>query len=199
MYEYFQGKIKELNPSFVVLDIGGIGYFINISLFTYTHFSGTTSDQNDQLIYVHQIVREDALLLYGFANPKEREIFRQLLSVSGVGANTARLILSSMSPDEIIQSVRTENVNALKSVKGIGAKSAQRIIVDLKDKIGFEESQEIDEIVPHDYNTIRNEALSAMITLGFSKRQSETVIEKVLKEIPEASVEDLVKNALKRL
>lgn len=196
MIEYIYGQVKELNPSFVVMENNGIGYFINISLQTYSFLS----DKENQDVYlkVHQIIREDAHLLYGFHNHKEREVFRHLLSVSGVGANTARLILSSMPPGEIQQAIQQENVNALKNIKGIGAKSAQRIIIDLKDKIG-KHTDEGAEIAPVLNNTLQEEALSALTTLGFNKNAAQKAVEKIIKEDPGIGVEALVKESLKRL
>jgi len=196
MIEYIYGQVKELNPSFVVMENNGIGYFINISLQTYSFLSG--KENQDVYLKVHQIIREDAHLLYGFHNHKEREVFRHLLSVSGVGANTARLILSSMPPGEIQQAIQQENVNALKNIKGIGAKSAQRIIIDLKDKIG-KQTDEGAEISPVLNNTLQEEALSALTTLGFNKNAAQKAVEKIIKEDPGIGVEALVKESLKRL
>jgi Holliday junction DNA helicase RuvA len=193
MYEFIKGTVAGLNPASVVVEAGGVGYFINISLNTYSKLSG----KNQVNLFTHQIVREDAHLLYGFADKKERDLFRNLISVNGVGPNTAIMMLSSLEPDEIVNAVATENVILLKAVKGIGAKTAQRIIIDLKDKLGkLPESSQ--NLFLAD-NTIRNESLSALVMLGFAKKDSEKVVSKILQELPEATIENVVKQALKRL
>ncbi|MFW6219140.1 MAG: Holliday junction branch migration protein RuvA [Bacteroidota bacterium] len=195
MYEFILGKIAERTPAYMVLEVNGIGYFINISLHTFSR----VGDKNEIRLFIHEVVREDAHLLFGFADKRERDIFRLLISVSGVGSNTARLILSSLSPDEIEQAILSGNVNLLKSVKGIGLKSAQRLIVDLKDKIG--KSKEGEEILIHQDNTIKEEALSALVTLGFAKGLVEKTLTKILARegSKDMSVEDMVKVALKQL
>lgn len=191
MYEYIQGKISELTPASVVIDNQGVGYFINISLNTYSALSG----KEQAVVFVHHVVREDAQLLFGFYNKSEREIFRQLISVSGIGANTARMMLSSMSPAEIKEAILTANVKLLNSIKGIGAKTAQRIIIDLKDKVG--KSEISDDFLLSQSNTNREEALSALVMLGFTKNTVDKVLDKILKDNPKAEVEALVKLALK--
>jgi len=163
MYDYIKGKVATRTPASAVIESNGVGYFLHISLNTYTRMG----DQESCLLYVHLVVREDAMLLFGFSDPEERELFRQLISVSGVGANTARLILSSLSPQEVIQAIGTANVPLLQKIKGIGAKTAQRIVVDLKDKVGK-------GLVPQEkmgflHNTNRDEALSGLIILGFPR------------------------------
>jgi Holliday junction DNA helicase RuvA len=193
MYDYIIGHITEITPTYTVIQEGGIGYFIQISLNTYTQ----VQEVNHCKLWLHQIVREDAHQLYGFSSKDERAVFRDLISVSGIGANTARMMLSSLKPDEIRTYIQTGSVENLKSVKGIGAKSAQRIIVDLKDKIGGDDK--IAEVITTTNNTIKNEALSALVMLGFSKKPSEKVVIKILQEDPEIKVEDLVKKALKTL
>jgi Holliday junction DNA helicase RuvA len=193
MYEFIRGEITELSPANVIIEAGGIGYFVNISLNTYSKLNGKKKIH----LFTHQVVREDAHILYGFSDKKERDLFRNLITVNGVGASTAIMMLSSLSPDEIASAVATENVALLKAVKGIGAKTAQRIIIDLKDKLGkFSESSQIS--VSAD-NTIRNEALSALVMLGFSKKDTEKVVSKILQEEPETTVESVIKQALKRL
>lgn len=193
MYEFIEGEIEELNPTFVVIRSGGIGYFISISLNTYTALNG----KKEARLYTHYVVREDAHLLYGFAGKSERELFRNLLSVNGVGAATALMMLSSLSPDEIIAAISTENVVLLKSVKGIGIKTAQRIIIDLRDKVTRGAATE--QILIPESNTSRNEALSALIMLGFGRKEAEAALARVCKENPEAGVETMIKLTLKRL
>jgi len=193
MYDFIQGTVIEKTPVCVTLEAGGVGYYIHISLNTYSR----VPDQGPCLLFTHQIVREDAHLLYGFIDKSEREIFRQLISVSGIGANTARLILSSLSPADIRQAINEGDVFLLKSIKGIGAKSAQRIIVDLKGKLLKEE--DLQEIFDSESNTIQEESLSALVNLGFSKPTVEKVIRQILKEQNDLTVEGLIKEALKRL
>lgn len=193
MYEFLKGKIKEVTPAYVIIENTGIGYFINISLNTYSQIS----EKDDISIYLEEIIREDAFSLYGFSTTSEREIFRHLLSVSGVGANTARVILSSMSPQEIKNAILNEQVNSLKKVKGIGAKSAQRIIVDLKDKLSKTETEE--EFVTPANNTIKEEALSALVTLGFTKSKVEKVLDELIQKEGDIQVEQIIKKALSQL
>lgn len=193
MYEFITGKIKEIFPTYIVLENSGIGYFIHISVNTYSKISG----ENECKLFIYEAIREDAHLLYGFFDKPEREIFLQLISVSGVGANTARMMLSSLHPDEIRDAIVLGNVDLLKSIKGIGAKSAQRIIVDLKDKVGKTSSGQ--QFVPALNNTIKDEALSALVMLGFPKIKVEKLINNILKEKKDLTVEDLVKESLKRI
>lgn len=193
MFEYIEGHIADITPTDVVIDVNGVGYFIHISLNSYT----SLQSKKQARIFIHQIVREDANLLYGFSTPEERQIFRLLLSVSGVGASTARMILSSLTPTELQSAISTENVNIIKSIKGIGLKSAQRIIIDLRDKIKID--TEIDEIIGTTHNTNRDEALSALEILGFAKKPAEKVINKLVASHPEFSVEELIKHALTQL
>ncbi len=193
MYEYISGDITELTPAHIVIENGGRGYFINISLNTYSALAGKQSS----LVFLHQVIREDAHLFFGFADRDERELFRLLITVSGIGASTARLMLSSLSPNEIKKAIVGGNVDILKGVKGIGLKSAQRIIVDLKDKLG--KLTESGEIFTTTDNTFREESLSALIMLGFPKNAVEKVINQLLAEGEITSVESLVKMALKKL
>lgn len=194
MYEFITGDIVEKTPTYIILETGNIGYFIKISLFTYS----LLPDQKPCQLFIHQIVREDAHILFGFINKEEREVFRQLISVSGVGANTARLILSSLSPAEIQQAINEGNELDLQKIKGIGAKSAQRIIVDLKGKISM--ASEMDQLFPSKSNTIKEESLSALVNLGFAKKSVEKVLEHVLKGgNDQITVEELIKEALKKL
>ena len=193
MYEFIRGTIAELSPANIVIETSGIGYFVNISLNTYSKLNG----KKDAKLLLHQTVREDAHILYGFSDKGERDLFRNLISVNGVGASTAIMMFSSLNPDELVSAVTTENVAVLKGVKGIGAKTAQRIIIDLKDKLGkLSESSQISVFAD---NTIRNEALSALVMLGFIKRDTEKIVTKILQEQPESTVESVIKQALKRL
>ena len=191
MYEYIEGEFVEKSPAHLIVQAGHMAYYIHISVFTYSQVSSQTSGR----IYLHFVVREDAQILYGFGGREEREIFRMLVSVSGVGANTARLILSSLSPQEISQAILAGNVSLLQGIKGIGAKSAQRIIIDLKDKLG--KGAGIDELFFSQDNTSREEALSALVALGFQKKTVDKTVTRILSEQPELSVEEVVKAALK--
>jgi Holliday junction DNA helicase RuvA len=193
MYDYIEGKIIEKTPTYMVIETGNVGYFINISLNTFTRIPHLDQCR----LFIHQIIRDDAHLLFGFIDKQEREIFRQLLTVSGIGANTARLILSSLTPDDIMKAINEGNVYQLKSVKGIGIKTAQRIIVDLKGKVGKE--VEMTEIFKTESNTIREESLSALVHLGFTKSVVDKVIHQILAEKKDLSVEEVIKEALKRL
>lgn len=193
MLEYIKGNIQEITPAYTVIENNKMGYFVNISLHTYSQIS----EMKEVSLIVHEIIREDAYLLYGFAEKNERELFRQLLSVSGVGANTACMMLSSLSPSELTNAIINGEVNTLKSVKGIGAKSAQRIIVDLKDKLSKEET--MGEIISTRDNTIKDEAFSALVTLGFNKKKIEKVLDELVRQGGVTKVEDLVKKALSKL
>ena len=193
MLDYIKGKIIDLIPTHVILEQNGIGYEINISLFSYSELQG----MDECKLYLHQVIREDAHLLFGFSSIEERRVFRLLISVSGVGANTARVILSSMSSDEIQQAISEGNVGVLQSIKGIGAKTAQRIIIDLKDKVV--KLGDSAQILRSANNTIKNEALSALEILGFTRKQSERVVDNLLLKNGKMPVEDLIKQALKLL
>jgi len=193
MYEFITGDIVEKTPAYIVLETGNVGYYINISLFTYSHLPG----QNPCQLFIHQIVREDAHILFGFISRQEREVFRQLISVSGIGANTARLILSSLGPAETEQAINESNVAVLQGIKGIGAKSAQRIIVDLKGKISTRTEE--GHLFPEQSNTLRDEALSALVNLGFLRKTVEKVLDQILRGDDEFSMEKLIREALKKL
>lgn len=193
MYEFLEGEIIEKNPAYATVYISGCCYFVNISLTTYTQIQ----ELNNCRLYIHQIIRDDAHALYGFYTKLERDIFRMLISVSGIGANTARLMLSSLSPAEIQNAIVSGDVSVLKSIKGIGAKSAQRVIVDLRDKMSKEEADT--EILTLKDNTIKEEALSALVMLGFNKGSADKVLSKILAEDKELGVEDLIKKSLKIL
>jgi Holliday junction DNA helicase RuvA len=194
MYDYIHGKLAERNPGYAVVDVNGIGYYLNISLHTYSQL-----EENEKcLLYTHLVVREDDILLYGFAERSERELFRQLISVSGVGVNTARIILSSLTPGDVVKAISSGDDVVLQRIKGIGAKTAQRIIIDLKNKVSR-------ELIPHEksgilHNTKKDEALSGLIILGFPKMPAEKALGKIIEaEGTGLSVEQLIKHALKVL
>jgi Holliday junction DNA helicase RuvA len=193
MIDYIIGKITVLNPAFVVVECNGIGYNLNISLNTYAAIDKAVSCK----ILVHEAIREDAHLLYGFFEADERDLFRQLITVSGVGASTARIMLSSLKPADLRQAISEGDVNLLKSVKGIGLKTAQRIIVDLKDKIGKHSGS--GEIIAFSDNTAREESLSALVMLGFARNSAAKVVDNLLKENKTLPVEEIVRKALKLL
>ena len=192
MITHVKGKLVEKNPAFVVIDCNGIGYLLRISLHTYSQIG----DSELCMLYTHLSIKEDAHTLFGFSEREERELFRHLISVSGVGPNTAQMILSSLSPADAQQAIIAENVSILKSVKGIGGKTAQRIILDLKDKLAKQGVVVDKSITLH--NTTREEALSALTMLGFSKNAIEKVIDKELQE-GALEVEELVKRVLKKM
>jgi len=192
MYEYIIGNLTELTPAGAVIETGGIGYFIHISLTTYSRVNN--GNENVKL-FLQEIIREDAHLLYGFSDKDERELFRMLITVNGIGSNTALMMLSSFLPDDLREAILKENVNVLKSIKGIGAKTAQRVIIELKDKIG--KGPATDKIFKSDDNAVRNEALSALEMLGFNKKSVEKGLDQIIKEQPGLTVEQLLKIALK--
>ncbi|HTB30645.1 MAG TPA: Holliday junction branch migration protein RuvA [Bacteroidia bacterium] len=193
MYDYFQGKIVEKNPAYVVLDCHGIGYLLNISINTFDKIPVS----GDCKLFAHQAIREDAHVLYGFAEPEERVMFRDLISVSGVGAATARVMLSSMSPNDIQNAIVNGDVSRLKAIKGIGEKTAQRIIVDLKGKVGKENFGSV-PIIGGGHNNLRSEALNALETLGFVRNAAEKAVDKIIREEGNSiSLEELVKRVLK--
>ena len=193
MITQIKGKLVEKKPTQVVVDCNGIGYEINISLYT---FSSLSSDENIKL-FTHLQVREDAHILYGFFTVLERAVFRLLISVSGIGTSTARTMLSSLTPAEIQQAIGTEDVATIQGVKGIGLKTAQRVIIELKDKI--KSLQGTDEIPVFKSNTIKEETLSALEVLGYSRKASEKVVDKLIQGEPDSSVEELIKSALNKL
>lgn len=197
MYEYIKGEIAELTPAYAVIEAGGIGYLLIISLQTYSEMETKTS----AVLYTHYVVREDAQILYGFATKREREVFRLLIGVSGVGGNTARMILSTYAPQELTNIIASENAALLKNVKGLGLKTAQKIIVELRDKIGLSASLDKQGANIGIQGNLDNysEALAALTMLGFPKAASEKVLRAVMKENPAASVEDMVRMSLKSL
>lgn len=197
MLDYIKGTIAELNPAYVVVDNHGLGYMINISLNTYDSLAKVPKEEVIRL-YVHEAIREDAHLLYGFADKHERELFLLLISVSGVGVNTARMILSSMTTTDLEKNIASANVAALKSVKGLGAKTAQRIIVDLKDKIKVAGDALIEE-TSQASGEVYEEAMAALVMLGFTQQMSQKALKKLFKQEPGISVEDAIKKALKMM
>ena len=194
MIEYIEGRIAEKNPAFIVIDCNGVGYFINISLNTFSQIK----DSEKTKLFTHQVIREDMHLLYGFFDNNERKVFRHLISVSGVGSNTARVILSSLTYPDVQRAILSNNVAVLQAIKGIGAKTAQRIIVDLKDKIG--KSDVATDGVFQVFDTVREEAILALTMLGFNKSTSEKAIDKIIaSQTAKFTVEELIKQALKNL
>lgn len=193
MIAHIQGRLVEKTPTDVVIDCHGVGYQIHISLHTFSQIP----DAENIKLYTYLQIKEDAHNLYGFAEKKERELFKLLLSVSGVGASTARTMLSSLAPEQIIQAIASNDVGTIQSIKGIGAKTAQRVILDLKDKIL--KLYQIEEVSGSSYNTNKEEALSALEVLGYVRKNAEKILEKIIANAPNASVEDLIKQALKLL
>lgn len=194
MYEYITGRIDEATPAYAVVEAAGVGYFINISLHTYSQIER----QTEAKIYTHYIVREDAQILYGFASRQERELFRLLISVSGVGGNTARMVLSTYSPSELVSIIGSGNAALLKNVKGLGLKTAQKIIVELKDKIAATAvAPELPAQAAESADTASAEAVSALVMLGFPKAASEKAVKSIRKQAPSLQVEEIVKLALK--
>ena len=196
MIDYIKGEVAELTPTVVILETSGIGYELNISLNTYS----ALGNSKEAKLYVHESIREDAYQLYGFSGKEERNLFRQLISVSGIGPSTGRMILSSMTTSELTNTIATGDVNTLKTVKGIGIKTAQRVIVDLKDKIHLEgDVAELPLVVGKVSSPMGDEAVAALVMLGFTQKASEKVVEKILKENPEFTVEKVIKASLKML
>jgi Holliday junction DNA helicase RuvA len=193
MIAQIQGKLLEKTPTEVVIDCNGVGYHINISLHTYSLLPKTDLIK----LYTHLIIKEDAHSLYGFVEKSEKEIFKMLLTVSGIGAGIARTMLSSLEPKQIIQALASSDVNTIQSIKGIGGKTAQRAILDLKDKVL--KLYDLDEVSMFQNNTNRDEALSALEVLGFVRKTSEKVVDKVISQNPDATVELIIKLALKNL
>ncbi len=193
MYAFIRGKLAEATPTYVILENQGIGYFINITVNTYSQIK----DMKEVTLFTHLVVREDAHILYGFAEESERQLFLMLITVSGVGANTARLILSSLSTEEAYTAITQGNTMVLQGVKGIGGKTAQRIIIDLRDKLTKQDIKL--EKIPSTHNTLKDEALSGLLILGFSKATAEKAVNKVLKQTENNSVELIIKEALKIL
>ena len=196
MYEYVKGELAEVTPIYAIVDAGGVGYYVNISLQTFSVIENMTEVK----LYVHFIVREDVQLLYGFVSKTERELFRQLITVSGVGGNTARMILSTYSPRELQSIISTENATLLKNVKGLGLKTAQKIIVELSGKITLIGLEGVDVPLPSVVGgEVYDQTLSAMTMLGFTKSAADKAIKRVLKDNPSVGVEEAVRLSLKNL
>jgi len=193
MIHHLKGKLVEKNPTYVIIECGGVGYFVNISLHTFSKLN----DAENISLFTHFQVKEDSHTLFGFSEKSEREIFRLLLSVSGIGSSTARTMLSSLSPAQIRDAIASGDVPTIQSIKGIGAKTAQRVILDLKDKVL--KVYDIDEVSLSSNNTNKDEALSALEVLGFPRRQADKAVDKVLLQDPSLSVENIIKLALKNL
>ena len=194
MITQLKGRLIEKNPTSVVIDCNGVGYEVNISLNTFSQIK----DEEAIMLYTHLQIREDAHILYGFFKPVERSIFRLLISVSGIGPNTARTMLSSMTPTQIKDAIFNQNLEAIKSVKGIGLKTAQRLLIDLKDKI-LKIIETEDQIELPKNNTIKDETLSALEVLGYSRKSSEKVVDNLIHGNPSITIEDLIKGALNKL
>lgn len=198
MIEYIKGELTEITPAMAVIECNGLGYGINVSLNTYSAIQG----KKEVKLYIYESIREDAYILYGFATKQERELFLLLISVSGIGGNTARMILSALTPSELCNVISSGNDKLLKTVKGIGLKTAQRIIVDLKDKISTTDIGTSTTSAPISItanNEIYEEAIAALTMLGFTQAPSQKVVAAILKEEPDAAVEKVIKLALKRL
>ena len=191
MFEHIKGSVISLTPAGIVIEAGDIGYLVHISLTTYSQLHGSEKAK----LFLHQVVREDAHVLYGFFEQSERELFRMLISVNGIGANTAIMMLSSHKPDELQHAILTENVGLLKNIKGIGIKTAQRVIIDLKDKIGKIPAGDL--LFRSGESPVRTEAVAALEMLGFNKKAVEKLVDQVLTEQPAIAVENLIKLALK--
>lgn len=192
MIEFLKGRLTEKNPAYLIIECNGVGYYVNISLNTYS----SVPDEETVMIYTHQVIREDAHLLFGFKDADERKVFRSLLSVSGVGANTARTILSSMNPAEVREAIAAGNSKSFEKIKGIGAKTAQRIIVDLSGKLDL---SQLSEAGATSGSLAKNEALSALTTLGFDKNAAEKALDKIMALHNNMKVEELIKLALKNM
>ena len=199
MIEYIKGALTDLTPALAVVEAAGVGYALNLSLSTYTKIQG----QKEVKLYVHEQLttggRDDSFTLYGFASKQERALYRMLITVSGIGANTARMMLSSLTPTELCNAIANGDTKLIKGVKGIGLKTAQRVILDLKDKVNTSGEFDSAEIFAASDNTIKKDALLTLTTLGFAKAAVEKVLDKVLKEKPDASLETVIKLALNYL
>ena len=193
MITHLKGKLVEKSPTNVVIEVNGVGYWVNISLTTFSQIA----DNENIKIFTHLQIKEDSHSLYGFYTKKEREIFRLLISVSGVGTSTARTMLSSLDPQQVVEAISSNNVSIVQSVKGIGSKTAQRLIIELRDKIL--KIYDIDETYVNSNNTTREEALSALEVLGINKKSSERLVDNIIKENQDISVEEIIKETLKNI
>jgi Holliday junction DNA helicase RuvA len=191
MINHLYGRLVEKNPAFVIIECAGVGYFVNISLTTYA----AIPDKDECRIFTHLQINEDAHTLFGFADEEERKLFRSLISISGVGASTARMILSAMNPAEVVSCIVNGDVSRLKSVKGIGEKTAQRMILELKDKL--KKDGPVKSVVSH--LKVKDEAMSALLTLGFNRAAVDRTVDNLLREKPAIGVEDLIRQALKTM
>lgn len=194
MIEFIEGIIIEKAPTHIVINCNGVGYIAQISLFSYSKFPDVGTKTK---VLMHQVIREDANFLYGFFTDVERSVFRQLITVNGIGVNTARMMLSAMSPSELVEAITNQNLSLLQSIKGIGTKTAQRVVIELKDKL--DKNIETGNILTIVHNTNKEQALTALVHLGFSKPASDSALNKILKTDSNLSVEDLIKLALKML
>ena len=195
MIDYIKGTVTEITPTEIVVECYGIGYSILISLQTYEQLNG----KKDVVVYIHHYIREDEELYYGFASKDERELFRLLISVSGIGASTARMMLSSLTSDEIRNAIIAEDINKIKSIKGIGVKSAQRLVLELKDKVVKGAGADNTTLFANTNNAAAEEATTALVMLGFTKANVNKAVTAVLKEKPSASLEEIIKLGLKML
>ena len=195
MIDYIKGQITEINPTEVILETYGIGYRILISLQTYEGLNG----RNEAIVYIHHYLREDEELYYGFSTKDERELFRLLIGVSGIGASTARMMLSSLTSDEIRNAILAEDINKIKSIKGIGLKSAQRLVLELKDKVVKGGGSDTSALFSSSSNAVTDEAVTALVMLGFTKANVTKAVTAILKDNPAASLEEIIKQSLKRL
>lgn len=195
MIDYIKGKIVECTPAEIIIECGGIGYSCLVSLQTFE----ALQTKSDATIYIHHYIREDEELFYGFATKDERELFRLLISVSGIGVNSARMMLSSLTAEEIRTAIIGEDVHKIKSIKGIGIKSAQRLILELKDKIVKGAGTDTTALFQTDTSAVADEAVTALVMLGFTKAAVNKVLPSILKDLPDPKVEDIIKAALKKL
>lgn len=193
MLELVTGTIQKLTPTYAVVVTSGVGFYVNISLNTCEKLRENT----ETTLFLHEIIREDTFDLYGFIDENERTMFRLLISISGIGANTARVILSKMTPSELAEAIMSGNSAAIQTIKGIGGKTAQRLVLELKDKVGFAEGES--KIISSQGNTLKIESLSALVMLGYQKNAAEKVVDAIMQESVQHSVEDVVKLALKRI
>lgn len=193
MLELVTGTIQKLTPTYAVVVTSGVGFYVNISLNTCEKLRENT----ETTLLLHEIIREDTFDLYGFIDENERTMFRLLISISGIGANSARVILSKMTPSELAEAIMSGNSAAIQTIKGIGGKTAQRLVLELKDKVGFAEGES--KIISSQGNTLKIESLSALVMLGYQKNAAEKVVDAIMQESVQHSVEDVVKLALKRI